>query len=116
MVVLSPQCFLTLSVWITCRKQLVHKTFLASGCLEEGRSPPSFSYFNRVWNKYCSHIKLKKVMRFALCDICVTSGEALDRERMNGGPGWKTREMEVIRRGLVEHHEVIRGGKPALRS
>ena len=55
-------------------------------------------------------------MRFALCDICVTSGEALDRERMNGGPGWKTREMEVIRRGLVEHHEVIRGGKPALRS
>lgn len=71
-----------------------------------GRAPPSYAYFTFVWNRDCSHIKLKKAMRFTKCDVCTLANEALDVERRKGGMGWLTPEMEVIKRHLDDHYEV----------
>lgn len=40
------------------------------------------------------HIKLKRAMRFTLCDVCVCTSEVLDQLRSNGGRGWKNGEIE----------------------
>lgn len=73
-----------------------------------GRAPPTYVYFTFVWNRDCSHIKLKKAMRFTKCDICTLANEALDVERRKGGSGWLTPEMEVIKKHLDDHYEVRR--------
>lgn len=70
-----------------------------------GREPPTYQYFVFVWNRDCSHIKLKKAMRFTKCDVCTLANEALDVERRKGGAGWCTEAMEIIKRHLVDHNE-----------
>lgn len=57
-----------------CSRQSVYKKFLTSDWLDDGTPPPSYSSFDVVWNKYCGHIKLKKLIRFALCDLRVYDG------------------------------------------
>lgn len=73
-----------------------------------GRAPPAYSYFMWVWQHECSHIKLKKAMRFTKCEICTLANEALDVERRKGGCGWLNPEMETIKRHLRDHYEVSR--------
>lgn len=71
-----------------------------------GGEPPVYSYFTTVWDRECSHIKLKKCMRFTKCDVCVLANEALDVERKKGGFGWLTPAMQNIKQHLLDHYEV----------
>ena len=32
--------------------------------------PPSMVYFHEVWRKHCSHVKVRRVTRFAMCSRC----------------------------------------------
>ena len=89
-------------------RQYVYMKFRAEGWKGQSGPPPTPAYFMRIWKLYFDNIKLKKAMRFTLCDTCVTAGAALDNQRANGGPAWKTSEMDVIIRGLRDHHEVWR--------
>ena len=59
-----------------------------------------------MWNEHCPHVRLKKAMRFTKCDLCVLATEALDRARANGGHGWESQAMIVIKRKLEEHYRV----------
>lgn len=71
-----------------------------------GREPPTYQYFASIWSRDCSHIKLKKAMRFTKCEVCTLANEALDVERRKGGAGWCNAEMQVIKRHLHDHYEV----------
>ena len=69
------------------------------------REAPTYQTFVNAWNTRCCNIKLRESMRFTLCDLCVHARETLDRERVQGGHGWKSEEMIVIKRGLDDHYE-----------
>ena len=65
--------------------------------------PPDYEYFVSVWNAQCGHVKLKKSMRFTLCDVCVLAKEGLDKHRENGA---SPALMAPISTGLNDHYEV----------
>lgn len=86
---------------------MVYNLFCASEVMASfGRAPPAYSYFMTVWKRDCSHIKLKKAMRFTKCDICTLANEALDVERRKGGSAWLSPEMAIIKTHLNDHYEV----------
>ncbi len=86
---------------------MVYALFCASALMASfGREPPTYAYFAYVWARDCSHIKLKKAMRFTKCDICTLANEALDVERRKGGAGWLSAAMQIIKRHLLDHYEV----------
>lgn len=66
----------------------------------------TYPYFVHVWNKHCSHVHLKKTMRFTKCDTCTLATEALDKARAQGGAGWQSEAMSVIRQSLEDHYKV----------
>ena len=67
---------------------------------------PTYQTFINAWNACCGSIKLQGSVRFTLCDLCVLSREALDKERVQGGTIWKSEQMRTIKRGLNDHYEV----------
>ena len=91
-----------------CRspRQYVYQIFFASVACQSLAGAVSYSYFVRMWNEHCPHVRLKKAMRFTKCDLCVLATEALDRARANGGHGWESQAMIVIKRKLEEHYRV----------
>ena len=88
------------------RWQYVYQIFIASIACQALASACTYSYFVLVWNKYCRHIQLKKTMRFTKCDTCILATESLDRARRNGGAGWESAAMTVIKRTLEDHYRV----------
>lgn len=86
--------------------QYVYEIFLASAACHALAAACSYSYFVLMWNKHCPSIRLKKAMRFTKCDTCVLASEALDQARRNGGGGWQTEAMTVIKRTLEDHYQV----------
>lgn len=79
---------------------------VASWIVEHALRVPSYQYFCQVWREQCSHIKLKKAMRFTKCDVCTLANEALDVERKKGSVGWLTPAMESVIQHLLDHYEV----------
>ena len=66
------------------------------------------AYFMRISKLYFDNIELKNAILFTRCDTCITAGAVLDDQRANGGPDWNTSEMDIIIRGLRDHHGVWR--------
>ena len=85
-------------------KVYVYQIFLASDACQSLAGAVSYSYFVLMWTKHCPHVRLKKAMRFTRCDLCVLATEALDHARANGGHGWESQAMIVIKRKLEEHY------------
>lgn len=90
-----------------CRPtQYVYKMFEDSAACETLGGGVSYPYFVKTWNDRCSHVHLKRAMRFTKCDVCVLSTEALDRARQHGGDGWRSADMIFIERQLLDHYRV----------
>lgn len=89
-----------------CPLQYVYEVFLASLAFKALAAGCSYSYFVLMWNLHCPQIRLKKTMRFTKCDICILATEALDEARRNGGGGWETAAMAIIKRTLEDHYRV----------
>lgn len=86
--------------------QYVYEIFAASAACKALAAVCTYSYFVLMWNKHCPHIHLKRAMRFTKCDTCILCTESLDQERRNGGPGWESAAMTLIRRTLEDHYRV----------
>lgn len=52
------------------KKQEVYERFKYEFTLLHSTVPPSSSYFFHTWKQYCPSIKVRKVSRFAKCDVC----------------------------------------------
>ena len=103
---------LTLQHPLRCRcrllEQFVYEMFCDSIWWRTGTNstPPAYQTFIKAWERSCPSLKLKKSMRFTLCDVCVLASESLDRRRVNGGINWKTPEVSTIEQNVKMQYEV----------
>ena len=81
--------------------QFVYAKFCA-----ETATKTTYAYFIKVWNQRCPKIMIKKSMRFAKCDYCTLTMEALNQQRIHGGSEWLNEDIEQVTRGRSDHYEV----------
>lgn len=65
-------------------------------------NPPSSTYFFQVWNKFCAHVKVRKISRFAKCARCEQLRNALQEAVQKGMDTSSLKEQKRSHRLLIE--------------
>lgn len=81
------------------KKSEVYVRFMEEHALLHLTVPPSPSYFYKVWKTWCNSIKVRKVSRFAKCDVCEELRAALLRDSR---PSTSTKDLLLRRKRHVD--------------